>query len=141
MEISRRLLRLSPGLYFYVGSAKSSGGALARIIRHISLTKRIRWHVDYLTTSKSSNILGFYLINSRCPDCEKEIFKTLINKYNYIPDFGSTDKPGDLSHLFMCNKTNTECIAEVYSILEQSECILEQVYVDISGSNNIEGKV
>ncbi len=40
-------VRFSPGLYAYVGSARR--GLKARVSRHLSPTKRARWHIDYLT--------------------------------------------------------------------------------------------
>ena len=36
------------GWYLYAGSAHGPGGLHARLRRHLSLDKRIRWHVDYL---------------------------------------------------------------------------------------------
>ncbi len=36
------------GTYCYVGSAM--GGLDQRVSRHLARTKRIRWHIDYLTT-------------------------------------------------------------------------------------------
>ncbi len=36
------------GWYLYVGSAHGPGGLDARLKRHRSLEKRMRWHVDYL---------------------------------------------------------------------------------------------
>lgn len=36
------------GWYGYVGSAHGPGGLQARLRRHRSLEKRVRWHVDYL---------------------------------------------------------------------------------------------
>lgn len=36
------------GWYVYAGSAHGPGGLDARLRRHRSLEKRVRWHVDYL---------------------------------------------------------------------------------------------
>ena len=41
---------LDPGRYIYVGSAHGPGGLKARVCRHLRQDKRIRWHVDALTT-------------------------------------------------------------------------------------------
>ena len=38
---------LPPGHYCYVGSAM--GGLDQRLQRHLSMSKTIRWHIDYLT--------------------------------------------------------------------------------------------
>lgn len=37
-----------PGLYVYVGSARGSGGLVARIARHLRHLKPLRWHIDFL---------------------------------------------------------------------------------------------
>jgi Uri superfamily endonuclease len=46
-----RLGRVSfpPGRYAYAGSALGSGGAAARLERHLRPTKALHWHIDYLT--------------------------------------------------------------------------------------------
>ena len=36
------------GWYAYVGSAFGPGGLAARLGRHLSAQKRLRWHIDYL---------------------------------------------------------------------------------------------
>lgn len=40
---------LPPGHYVYVGSARGPGGLAARLERHLRPTKRLHWHVDFLT--------------------------------------------------------------------------------------------
>ena len=40
---------LAPGLYGYCGSAYGPGGIRARVARHQRPSKKLRWHVDYLT--------------------------------------------------------------------------------------------
>ena len=41
-------LRVKPEYYVYVGSAFGPGGVRARVSRHFRISKRQRWHVDYL---------------------------------------------------------------------------------------------
>ena len=41
---------LEPGRYAYVGSAHGAGGLRARVGRHMRREKRVRWHIDTLTT-------------------------------------------------------------------------------------------
>lgn len=38
------------GYYLYVGSAFAPGGLAARVGRHLSDNKSLRWHIDYLTS-------------------------------------------------------------------------------------------
>lgn len=45
-------LSFEPGLYCYVGSAM--GGLDQRISRHLAREKKLKWHVDYLTTAADS---------------------------------------------------------------------------------------
>ena len=37
------------GFYVYFGSARGSGGLVARIRRHLQDKQRLHWHIDYLT--------------------------------------------------------------------------------------------
>jgi Uri superfamily endonuclease len=49
IEIGRLgLCSFVPGVYVYTGSALGPGGAPARIERHLSGRKTLRWHIDYL---------------------------------------------------------------------------------------------
>ena len=42
-------ISLRPGMYCYVGSAMN--GLDQRVGRHIAREKKLKWHIDYLTTS------------------------------------------------------------------------------------------
>jgi Uri superfamily endonuclease len=42
---------LNRGHYLYLGSAHGPGGVAARVRRHLAPTKRLHWHVDWLTTA------------------------------------------------------------------------------------------
>ena len=130
LSIRGRVVWVEPGLYLYVGSAKGRGGALPRIMRHISRVKKKRWHIDYLTMERGVNILGFFLIQSIRGDCESTLSRLLAMEYPYIPGFGSSDKPSDPSHLFICRSGVLDCIIGVYSIVEKADCTGELVFVD-----------
>ncbi len=41
-------MSVKPGYYVYIGSAFGSGGLAARLGYHIKISKRSRWHIDYL---------------------------------------------------------------------------------------------
>ena len=47
---------LSAGRYLYTGSAKR--GLKARVARHLSPEKPLRWHIDYLTTATGTSRIG-----------------------------------------------------------------------------------
>lgn len=42
------MLEIRPGYYIYVGSAFGPGGLVARVGRHMKISKKARWHIDYL---------------------------------------------------------------------------------------------
>jgi len=52
-------LRLTPGVYVYVGSARGPGGLSARIRRHLRREKRLHWHIDYITQQLSPTAILF----------------------------------------------------------------------------------
>jgi len=41
-------LKLEPGFYAYVGSARGPGGLAARLAHHYRRTRSPHWHIDYL---------------------------------------------------------------------------------------------
>ena len=87
-------IRFKKGYYAYVGS----GGVnvLKRIKRHFSETKRIKWHIDYIT-SIFPPYKAYIVINN---DIDEVTLSRLLEKqYTYIPYFGSSDTK-DKSHLF-----------------------------------------
>jgi Uri superfamily endonuclease len=49
-------VRLETGMYLYVGSAQRN--LPARVRRHFACEKRIRWHIDYLTTHPAVDVIG-----------------------------------------------------------------------------------
>ncbi|MEM4369606.1 MAG: GIY-YIG nuclease family protein [Desulfurococcaceae archaeon] len=120
----KKLFRVEPGVYFYVGSSRKPHSALARIARHLSRFKKTRWHIDALTTSRSTRVKGVILISSENErlDCESAIARLLLKaEYSYVPGFGCSDKQRDLSHLFRCGKTDAVmCAEELYSLLEEA---------------------
>ncbi|MCC6034511.1 MAG: GIY-YIG nuclease family protein [Desulfurococcaceae archaeon] len=120
---------LEPGVYFYIGSARGPGGALARIVRHLSRGKRVWWHIDKLLECPGISICGVFLMKTINCDCEFEVTRVFREKFNYIPRFGSSDKRKDLSHLFKCSNL-VECLSQIYVLLEAVECLEEIVYAE-----------
>jgi sugar fermentation stimulation protein A len=80
-------MRVRPGAYLYVGSAQRH--LEARIARHARRRKRLRWHVDYLSTR--ARMLGAIVVEGpRRRECElagrlAEMFEPAM------PGFGSSD--------------------------------------------------
>ena len=82
-----------PGLYLYTGSALRNYEA--RIRRHLSSTKKMRWHVDYLLAAPGVSVSEVRRYNE--PEC-------LINSRTLgqivVPGFGASDcRAGCCSHL------------------------------------------
>jgi sugar fermentation stimulation protein A len=87
---------LSPGWYYYVGSAKVNRSA--RLARHARRDKPMRWHVDYL--SRRARMLGAVLVDEeKWTECELAGALGQIHP-RPIPRFGSGDCrcPGHLFH-------------------------------------------
>ncbi|MDA2934368.1 GIY-YIG nuclease family protein [Acidobacteria bacterium AH-259-D05] len=81
------------GYYVYTGSAKTN--IQARVQRHLTREKRIRWHIDYLLADPYTSVVDIRL--SRDPEC-------YLNQSGQgvviVPGFGSSDcKHGCGAHL------------------------------------------
>jgi len=88
---------LPAGFYAYVGSAMGPGGLYARIRRHLSSKKRIKWHIDYVL--KAGKIVGvIYGVSSVKRECE--VASLIAKRYSFIvKKLGSTDCKC-ISHFF-----------------------------------------
>lgn len=102
-----------PGLYFYVGSAKGSGGLKARITRHLRQShKKKFWHIDYFRDI-AEPIAYFYSLqmNKEC-----EWVQNLIKLGEIIipvNNFGASDCRNHCgAHLLMTDKTKLAHIHE-----------------------------
>ncbi|MCK5092098.1 MAG: GIY-YIG nuclease family protein [Gammaproteobacteria bacterium] len=81
------------GNYVYTGSARKN--MEARIQRHFSKDKRLRWHIDYLLNSPHAQIT-----DSRLSKKEECALNQQTNGEIIVPRFGASDcKNGCGSHL------------------------------------------
>jgi Uri superfamily endonuclease len=86
------------GYYVYTGSAKRN--LEARIQRHLSKEKRLKWHVDYLLSAPEVEIIKVARWTE--PECE---VNQQVNGNVLIPRFGATDCcAGCGSHLKFLSK-------------------------------------
>jgi Uri superfamily endonuclease len=81
------------GEYVYTGSGKTN--IKERVSRHLSRSKHLRWHIDYLLSNPEVELIGYTL--SEEPEC-------YVNRKTagdvIVPRFGSTDcRSGRGSHL------------------------------------------
>jgi len=91
-------IKFIKGVYVYVGSGGRN--VFKRLERHFKRVKKVRWHIDYLTSQFQPH--SAYIIPNTS---EEEIVEILIRKYPYVRGFGSSDTKYP-SHLFhLKNKT------------------------------------
>ncbi|WP_457549315.1 GIY-YIG nuclease family protein [Archaeoglobus sp.] len=81
------------GWYVYVGSGMNS--LIKRVARHFKRTKKMRWHIDYLSI-QADEIVAFLIPNVRL---ECDLAKYLAKRFEYIEGFGCSDC-NCVSHLF-----------------------------------------
>ncbi len=75
-------IRFERGYYMYVGSAKVG---ISRVCRHFKKDKKLRWHIDYLTSR--AEVICAYLFNME----ECELSEMLSKRYSGIRGFGCSD--------------------------------------------------
>lgn len=96
------------GWYVYTGSARNN--LSARINRHLSKDKKLRWHIDYLLTDPPVKVVG--IRTSSVPECE---LNCNTPGSVPVPGFGSSDcrkKCG--SHLKYLGNTGNLTPREVF---------------------------
>jgi len=119
-RVGRRSIRLEQGIYFYTGSAKGTCNVLCRVLRHLAPVKKVHWHIDSLTSNPAVVKHGFFMVMDKGGDCEEELSLILKSRLGFIKGFGCSDKPGDVSHLYLCREVLEECLQLVYEILDEA---------------------
>ena len=114
--------KLKQGSYLYIGSALGPGGLRARIRRHLTKTKNLHWHIDYLTKETRTKIkYVIYIETTRNIECN--ITQILTKHKNFkaiIKGFGSTDcKKRCISHFLICLDKPYKCLEKTYNILKE----------------------
>ena len=115
LKIGKKLkVEFKKGYYVYIGSAMN--GLESRVKRHLSKSKKLHWHIDYLL--KYSQIIEvIYNIDQKV---ECELSKELSKRNEYIQDFGCSDCECD-SHLYYF-KNRKEAIDEVINAYNSIAC-------------------
>lgn len=72
------------GLYIYTGSAERN--METRVMRHLSQSKKLRWHIDYLLNHEAVRIAFVEVF----PDPECELNKS-VDGVVLVPRFGASD--------------------------------------------------
>lgn len=89
IRIGRRDRLFPAGHYLYVGSAMN--GLDARIDRHLSSSKKKRWHIDYLTERAPIRRVFRYPTRSRSAECRLSRLLASRDDTSPIAGFGATD--------------------------------------------------
>lgn len=114
----------------YVGSARGPGGIMARLSRHLSKEKRLRWHIDYITSlSCSRPLLALYAESPQ--DLEERLARELLRspclRASYT-GFGSSDRASP-THLFSCTCSLESCAAEAAESMRRLGLMPKALYL------------
>ncbi len=86
------------GFYVYTGTAQRA--LLARLERHIKKDKKVRWHIDYLSSHSAVSFRAAYYYEGEPAGNECRRNRKIINNADfYMPHFGSSDCRLCPSHL------------------------------------------
>lgn len=93
-------VRFQAGRYVYVGSARRN--LRARVERHLRREKRVRWHIDYLTTDPGVHPIGAVLAAGPSDECRiSRALASLEGSTAPVPAFGASDcTRGCRAHLY-----------------------------------------
>jgi Uri superfamily endonuclease len=90
------------GWYLYTGSAER--GLHKRVERHWSLKKKVRWHMDYLSTAPDSEPVGAVILplTAGLSECElNQRVGLVVSGQALAPGFGASDcRAGCPTHLW-----------------------------------------
>ena len=96
------LAEFEPGFYMYVGSALGPGGLAARVSRHLRRGKRLRWHIDYLTSDPRVSVeaVVYAYTGRRLEGTLSSGLAAVLEPA--LEGFGSSDTRNS-THLFRCH--------------------------------------
>jgi len=97
-------LIFKPGIYVYAGGHKSALNK--RVERHALKKKKVRWHIDYLTTLTDTELLYVWLFPNWQDECHlNQNFRRNFSARMLHPGFGASDCcNGCVSHLSFLEK-------------------------------------
>jgi Uri superfamily endonuclease len=81
---------ISPGCYFYIGSAFGPGGLRGRLNHHLKYSNKPHWHIDYLRPYAEIEQI-WYTYSVRYEHKWAAAFQSLPGCNLPIPGFGSSD--------------------------------------------------
>ena len=121
--------RLLRGSYLYTGSAMGSGSTSLerRLQRHRAHSKKVRWHIDYLTSNPGCSVSGaVYVVSDRRFECNANLSISKELKLRpVLPGIGASDCNcgGHLlgPELRLSTKTLVNRLVNVYCRLARSD--------------------
>ncbi|MHA1864890.1 MAG: GIY-YIG nuclease family protein [Candidatus Heimdallarchaeaceae archaeon] len=106
INLSKKHFSLEEACYIYVGSAFGAGGLKSRVSHHLLKEKTQRWHIDFLTTSPYSEIVGVVYFIDQKVECYLGKLLSSFSSLEPVFGFGNTDcKANCDSHLFKIVKS------------------------------------
>ena len=101
IQIRGETLFINAGYYIYIGSAFGAGGLSSRLHRHLRKIKKKHWHIDQITISEFSEIIGIGVLLKQKVECELSKILGDMEKTIPIAGFGNSDcERKCISHFF-----------------------------------------
>lgn len=110
---------LPPGCYVYVGSAKGPGGFENRVSRHLRKNKRAKWHIDYLTRISGVSVESVFYTLPKYDESTLAGFLESLGFRKMVKGFGTTDRPGDFSHLLLSDENVRKTVEKIGSAMKK----------------------
>ncbi len=121
---------LSPGWYFYCGSAMKN--LFARVRRHLSTEKKHHWHIDYLLDKAKVAAIAPYIVADNRMEHELAALLSETPEVTGIPGFGAGDCDCD-THLFFSESLHIPGILQRLFArqIEYTVKLLRELYLGI----------
>ncbi len=115
--------KLNAGYYYYCGSAQKN--LKSRIRRHLSLNKKIHWHIDHFTTG-TKFIERIWVFENAEREMECRLADFLENRLKFthpIKNFGNGDcTSGCISHLLFSQTKLDQ--SHLFSLYQSIVCLM-----------------
>lgn len=102
-------IRLTAGRYCYVGSA--ANGLEARLRRHVSGEKKMRWHIDRLTV-RATGFKALASVGGTIPECAVSHAAAESGMIPSIKGFGCSDCKCQ-THLFYVSAESEDALSSI----------------------------
>ncbi|RLF04954.1 MAG: GIY-YIG nuclease family protein [Thermoprotei archaeon] len=114
------IIKMEKGFYAYTGSGlgRRALSLRGRVLRHLKRDKRLKWHIDYLTSNDMARIIGVVASEAE-KSFECKVASHLNEVTRYIKRFGCSDCKC-VSHLAILPcLSEDECLSYVESVYKK----------------------